>query len=363
VDLKNNKYDDSVEPNWLGDEGSIYYNFKENTFRVNCGFWVSYYLKITYKNKMKLYEFFDKFIDYLKSGSKLILDGAIEPDYVSLNLKETHILDYILEYISKNELKHDSIEIWTADFGISFNTPKKYHSIIKSMAKFKNYPNKAIDVNLLDNRVFDKKFFLLMNNPTNIRQIIYQYIKSNVNIEESMYYSFNSGGNSEYFEKIHIERYLNKPLDKMQFSKDGGFELQLKSIIHIVSETLYWKNFETRMFSEKTFRPLNSCQPFILVTHPFQLNKLKTAGFKTFDKWWDESYDLEEDDDIRIQKIFNLISHLNKKSIIELTDMYKEMIPTLIHNFNHLNSNELPYEFKAGVVFNDMSEYEQYTFL
>ena len=48
MDLKNNKYDDSVEPNWLGDEGSIYYNFKENTFRVNCGFWVSYYLKITY---------------------------------------------------------------------------------------------------------------------------------------------------------------------------------------------------------------------------------------------------------------------------------------------------------------------------
>jgi len=363
MDLKNNKYDDTIEPNYLGDEGSIYYNFKKNTFRINCGFWVSYYLKTTHKTNTQLIGFFDKFLIYLKSGSKLILDGAIEPDYVFINLKETNILDCILEYVFKNNLSDDSIQIWTADFGIDTNTPVKYHGIIKSMAKFKNYPNKAIDINILNNRLFDKKFFLLMNNPTQIRQKIYNFLQDNVEIKNNTYYSYNSGGNHSDFEKLHIERYLNEPIDKMKFSKDGGFTFQLKSIIHIVSETLYWKNFETRMFSEKTFRPINSCQPFILVTHSNMLSKLKTAGFKTFDKWWDESYDLEEDDDLRIQKIFNLISELNKKSISELTDMYNEMIPILIHNFNHLNSDTLPYEFKCGVVFNDMSEYEQQVFL
>ena len=363
MDLKNNKYDDSVLPNYLCDEGFIYYNFKQNTFRVNCGFWVSYYLKTRYKNDAQLIKFFDKFLIYLKSGSKLILDGAIEPDYVFINLKETNILDCILDYIYKNNLSNDSIEIWTADFGIKHNTPIKYHHIIKSMAKFKNYPEKAIDINLLNTREFDKKFIILMNNPSAIRQTIYEFIKNNLDIEDNTYYSFNSGGNSDEFDILHIERYLNQDLDKFKFSKNGGIELQMRSIIHIVSETQFWKNFETRMFSEKTFRPINSIQPFILITHPNMLSKLKSAGFKTFDKWWDESYDLEEHDELRITKILNLIQDLNSKSINELTDMYNEMIPTLIHNFNHLNSDDLPYEFKCGVVFDDISEFEQQIFL
>ena len=231
------------------------------------------------------------------------------------------------------------------------------------MAKFKNYPNKSIDVNILNNRIFDRKFYLLMNNPTEIRQNIYKFLQNNTEIENNTYYSYNSGGNVSKFPNLHIERYLDEPIDKMKFSKDGGFKLQMKSIIHIVSETLYWKNFETRMFSEKTFRPLNSCQPFILITHPHMLNKLKTAGFKTFDKWWDESYDLEEDDDIRISKILNLLVELNKKTITELTDMYNEMIPILKHNFYHLSSENLPYEFKNSMVFNDLSDNEQHIFL
>lgn len=363
MDLKNNKYDDRIEPNWLGDEGCVYYDSKENTFRVNCGFWVSYYLKITYNTESKLINFLNKFLPYLKTDSKLIFDGAIEPDFVFLNLNETNILDNILNYILDNRLSNDSIQIWTADFGINHNTPLKYHTIIKSMAKFKNYPNKAFDVNILNTRLFDKKFFLLMNNPTEIRQYVYNFLQKNIELTYNMYYSYNSGGNNPNFKKLHMERYLNEPIDKMKFSKDGGFQLQLKSIIHIVSETLYWKNFETRMFSEKTFRPLNSCQPFILITHPYMLRKLKGAGFKTFDTWWDESYDLEEDDTIRIEKILNLLVHLNKKSITELTDMYNEMIPILKHNFNHLHSNELPYEFKKSMVFNELSETEQHIFL
>jgi hypothetical protein len=363
IDFENNKYYDNIVPNRLNDEGSIYYNFKENLFRVNCGFQVSYYLKSTYKTNTNLIEYFDKFLKYLKTGSKLIFDGAIEPNYVYLNLKETWFLDTILEYVSKHNLPNDSIQIWSSDFGVDRNTPEMYHSIIKSMAKFKNYPEKAIDVNLLNTREFDKKFIILMNNPTQIRQTIYEFIKNNHDLENNSYYSFNSGGNSDEFDILHIERYLNQDLDKFKFSKNGAIELQMKSIIHIVSETQFWKNFETRMFSEKTFRPLNSCQPFILITHPYMLSKLKAAGFKTFDKWWDESYDIEEDDDVRIKKILTLIQDLNGKSIKELSDMYKEMIPTLKHNFYHLNSDSLPYEFRIGVVFDDISEFEQQVFI
>jgi hypothetical protein len=72
--------------------------------------------------------------------------------------------------------------------------------------------------------------------------------------------------------------------------------------------------------------------PIILVAPPYTLEYLKTFGFKTFDKWWDESYDIEENHYIRIMKIFNVIDYINSKSIQELQKIYAEMKEVLDHN-------------------------------
>jgi hypothetical protein len=73
--------------------------------------------------------------------------------------------------------------------------------------------------------------------------------------------------------------------------------------------------------------------PFILVAPPHSLEYMKKLGFKTFDKFWDESYDQEDNHQTRLLKILDLIDYIDSKSIHELTIMYSAMQETIEHNF------------------------------
>ncbi len=102
----------------------------------------------------------------------------------------------------------------------------------------------------------------------------------------------------------------------------------------VVTETKYAQ--ATGNISEKTFRPIGYLKPFILVAPPRSLEYLKALGYRTFSAYWDESYDDEEDHQVRLTKIFKLIDHLNSKSIDELHQLYIDMQPILTHNANLL---------------------------
>jgi uncharacterized protein YqgQ len=85
--------------------------------------------------------------------------------------------------------------------------------------------------------------------------------------------------------------------------------------------------------------------PVIVVAPPRTLEYLKTFGFQTFDKWWDESYDLEEDHEQRLLKIFDVIDYINEKSLQELEIIYNEMAEILEHNISVVKS--IPYNTTA----------------
>jgi hypothetical protein len=95
---------------------------------------------------------------------------------------------------------------------------------------------------------------------------------------------------------------------------------QSKFDIHIVPETIF--NTEKVHLTEKIFKPIVMYQPFILFGGARSLEYLRSYGFKTFGDLWDESYDYEEDADIRFKKITDLISYLNN---LNPTD-YKKLI-------------------------------------
>jgi hypothetical protein len=95
---------------------------------------------------------------------------------------------------------------------------------------------------------------------------------------------------------------------------------QSKFDIHIVPETIF--NTEKVHLTEKIFKPIVMYQPFILFGGARSLEYLRSYGFKTFGDLWDESYDYEEDADIRFKKITDLISNLNN---LNPTD-YKKLI-------------------------------------
>ena len=81
-----------------------------------------------------------------------------------------------------------------------------------------------------------------------------------------------------------------------------------------------------------TFNPMYCGHPVIQFGPHRHLNILKQNGFKTFDKWWDESYDNEKEGWDRFQGVLNNITELNKKSKKEIFDMYVDMKDVLQHN-------------------------------
>ena len=75
--------------------------------------------------------------------------------------------------------------------------------------------------------------------------------------------------------------------------------------------------------------------PFLLLGNPHSLSKLKEMGYKTFDKWFDESYDNEVDEFKRTELIVKEIIKLKNLTQEELISIREEMKDVLLHNKRH----------------------------
>ena len=111
-----------------------------------------------------------------------------------------------------------------------------------------------------------------------------------------------------------------------------NFKNTKNTFLWVVTET----NVEHNViyFSEKTFKPIAAYMPFLMISSPYTLKYLKKLGYKTFNKWWDESYDDELDLDTRLNMIIKILEDLNKKREKELVEMLEEMRPIIEHNHN-----------------------------
>jgi hypothetical protein len=106
---------------------------------------------------------------------------------------------------------------------------------------------------------------------------------------------------------------------------------------NIVTETVYFD--EKLHLTEKIFKPIVSRRPFILVAAPGNLGYLRSYGFKTFDRWIDESYDNERNPDRRMQLIVAEINKLCSLSHAQLLQMHQEMQDILEYNHQHFYTN------------------------
>jgi hypothetical protein len=96
------------------------------------------------------------------------------------------------------------------------------------------------------------------------------------------------------------------------FSAKISVEDAQNTALHLVAETVF--SDSKIHVTEKTFKPMVMKQPFIVFAGPGTLQYLKNYGFRTFDCVWDESYDLEQDHDLRFAKIINIIKDLSYQS-------------------------------------------------
>jgi hypothetical protein len=106
----------------------------------------------------------------------------------------------------------------------------------------------------------------------------------------------------------------------------------MESFLHVVTETCFWdKKFH---LTEKIFKPIVAKQPFLLIGCAQNLKYLRSYGFKTFDKWWDESYDEIEDPIERLNAVVAVIKKICSYENRYLESMLYEMQEVLEFNFN-----------------------------
>lgn len=120
------------------------------------------------------------------------------------------------------------------------------------------------------------------------------------------------------------------------------------SYFSIVAETAYYQtningpcvDIEKDIFpSEKIYKPIIMLHPFILMGRPHFLEMLRTYGFKTFHPFIDESYDSVEDDNVRMNLIFNEIKRITSFTDEQYREWMTQIKPIVEHNKRHIRDN------------------------
>jgi hypothetical protein len=103
-------------------------------------------------------------------------------------------------------------------------------------------------------------------------------------------------------------------------------------------EDAYW-NFVTESFfedymslTEKTFKPIANLQPFLIFGSPLSLRQLHKLGYKTFDGYIDESYDIIEDPNQRMRALCKEAFKLADMTDADHVKLMTAIKPILEHN-------------------------------
>jgi len=152
------------------------------------------------------------------------------------------------------------------------------------------------------------------------------------------YFPFDNDNNSygivDVISKMHLPKlFPGEDTQKMSSCWLDQFDLCAESLLYHVSETVYFGRREH--LTEKTFKPIALGMPFVLTAPSGSLSYLRQYGFKTFDSVWNESYDQEIDDYIRMRKLTELLKKLDSQTEQEKNEMFKKCIPIIEHNWNH----------------------------
>ena len=89
-------------------------------------------------------------------------------------------------------------------------------------------------------------------------------------------------------------------------------------------------------YSEKTIKCWITKTPYILLSAPGTLALLEKLGFKSFNKWWDEGYDLIEKPGKRFDSVMKIVEDIQALSFDDLKNMMIEMKPVLEHNVQQM---------------------------
>jgi hypothetical protein len=122
------------------------------------------------------------------------------------------------------------------------------------------------------------------------------------------------------------------------------------SHVSVVLETMF---DDARIhLTEKVLRPIACGHPFILAAGPGSLKYLRHYGFKTFDPWLNESYDLENNSVHRLEKIVQSMHEFSSLPTQNKQTVLREIKKIAKFNRQHFFSNKFINQVKSELVEN-----------
>jgi len=112
-----------------------------------------------------------------------------------------------------------------------------------------------------------------------------------------------------------------------------NFDEAQDSLVYVPTETVYFGR--RTHITEKTFKAIALEMPFVLVATAGSLAYLREYGFQTFADVFDESYDLETDDILRIEKVVTLLKQLDDLTVEQRQAIHQRCLPIVEHNYRH----------------------------
>lgn len=116
---------------------------------------------------------------------------------------------------------------------------------------------------------------------------------------------------------------IDQNTNKIIYSIQNGFA-------NIITETRY--NSPFNYISEKSLKPIQACRPFIMLGPAGNLKMMQDFGFKTFNHWWDESYDSEPNPNKRFEMVYEIVKQILDTDPKQLKQQLNEMDSILRYN-------------------------------
>ena len=298
-------------------------------------------------------ENFEKLIKFTKENN--IPDEKVYFVFADFKLKENlkklnvnyKVTDYSYNMIGKAQ-----------EFYNTINTPNFSYwgegAYEPQFGIIKPKPSSAVtSTEFLESIGNDRKDFLLLNRHWKLHRLLLLSQLHKLGLEKSLVswdnkFSYQLDRNSfmihddnEEFLKLITE--TSSLLDIQDLTQIAGFgfenkDIYLNTYLSIVTESIYFQednNFPSGYLSEKIWKPIGHCQPFILAGPSESLKHIRERfGYKTFHPYIDESYDMENDDLKRLQMIQIEIEKFTSKTKEEKDEFLNNVKDICVYNQN-----------------------------
>jgi hypothetical protein len=129
------------------------------------------------------------------------------------------------------------------------------------------------------------------------------------------------------YKNFHENIDLNNKAQSCELNNENPIS---RSFLYVGLET-HCQLFKPHV-SRISLRGIVERRPFVIFGCTGTLKFMQNHGFKTFNEFWDESYDCIDNVEDRVDNIINVIKKLSSLSLSDLKDLYCEMQPIIDYN-------------------------------